>query len=302
MLVLTGTRRPGKTMNRREFLTSSALKAALVAAQASAAASPPQRAGNTRQLRGGMRIDREKCVGCGNCIAICPMGAIYIDPAAGRGTINQDECVECSNCLRNMGGVCPTGAFVLEDVEWPRAVRRVFSDPVTPHASTGITGRGTEEVKTNDVTGRVSFGESGQAIEFGRPGVGVRFRDIEKVTRALARLRVSFQKENPITYLMADQSTGEFRPELLDEKILSGIVEIKTPVGQVPEVLGLVDRISRELNTVIVVGVSTRCDADGEDKALSPLLEKHGYSYQRAKTNLGLGRVSNAQALKGGRP
>jgi hypothetical protein len=34
-----------------------------------------------------------------------------------------------------------------------------------PHESTGIEGRGTEEVKTNDVTGRVNIGEVGFTIE-----------------------------------------------------------------------------------------------------------------------------------------
>ena len=28
-----------------------------------------------------MRIDPSKCVACGNCTYVCPMGAIYIDPA-----------------------------------------------------------------------------------------------------------------------------------------------------------------------------------------------------------------------------
>ena len=45
-----------------------------------------------------------------------------------------------------------------------------------PHESTGVEGRGTEEVKTNDVSGRVKMGEVGFTIELGRPGVGVRFR------------------------------------------------------------------------------------------------------------------------------
>ena len=27
-----------------------------------------------------MRIDPNKCVACGNCTYVCPMGAIYIDP------------------------------------------------------------------------------------------------------------------------------------------------------------------------------------------------------------------------------
>jgi len=250
------------------------------------------------------------------------MGAIYIDPGIHRATINYDECVECSTCFRGMSqehlnpvmvrtvrrlakifrfrfepepDVCPTAAFVMEELEWPRIVRRVFSDPLVEHKSTGIHGRGTEEVKTNDVAHRVGIGEAGYVIEFGRPGVGVRFRDIQKVTVALARLHVQFEKKNPITHLMTDQTTGELKPDLLDEKILSAIVEIKTPIGRVPEILELIDEVSKQVDTVIAVGVSTQCDERGEEKVLSGLLEEHGYTYDRAKTNLGLGRVTNIQ-------
>jgi ferredoxin len=288
-------------MNRRDFLTSSALTAALAAAQARAATSPGYEAGAAADTRGGMRIDREKCVACGNCVAVCPMGAIYVDPAIKRSTINYDECVECSVCLRNMSQVCPVAAFSLVDVAWPRSVRRAFSNPQNGHASTGVAGRGTEEVKTNDVTNRIKAGEAGCAIELGRPGVGVRFRDIQKVTIAIARMHLPFEKENPLTFLIADQATGELRPELLNEKILSGIVETKTEIGRVPEVLDLVDRLSREVDTVMVVAVSTRCDENGEEKVLSALLSEHGFSPQHAKTNLGLGRASNAEK-KGDRP
>jgi ferredoxin len=269
-----------------------------------------------------MQIDPKKCVACGNCIPVCPMGAIYIDPAIQRATINYDECVECSTCFRGMSqehlnpvmvrtvrklarifrfrfepepDVCPTAAFVMEELEWPRIVRRVFSDPLVEHKSTGVHGRGTEEVKTNDVAHRVSVGEAGYVIEFGRPGVGVRFHEIQKVTMALARMGVQFEQKNPITHLMVDVSTGELKPDLLHEKILSAIVEIKTPVGRVPEILETIDRISKELDTVIAVGVSTRCDENGEEKILSSLLDEHGYTYHRAKTNLGLGRVTNVQ-------
>ncbi len=49
-----------------------------------------------------MQIDHHKCVACANCISVCPMGAIYIDPAVNRATVNLDECVECFACYRGM--------------------------------------------------------------------------------------------------------------------------------------------------------------------------------------------------------
>jgi hypothetical protein len=48
------------------------------------------------------------------------------------------------------------------------------------------------------------------------------------------------------------------------------------------------------VDTVVALGVGTRCDEDGEDHVVAPILERLGYKLQRAKTNTGLGRISNA--------
>jgi hypothetical protein len=39
--------------------------------------------------------------------------------------------------------------------------------------------------------------------------------------------------------------------------------------------------------------VATRCDADGEERIVAPILERLGYKLERAKTNTGLGRITN---------
>jgi len=275
-----------------------------------------------------MKIDPDKCVACGNCLPVCPMGAIYIEPSTSRARINADECVECFTCYRSMSkehlnpmfvrairktaqffrfrfdpepDICPTDAIVPQELTWPRIVRRAFSDPQVPHESTGIHGRGTAEVKTNDVTNRVKEGEAGFVVEFGRPGVGARFRDIQQVTTALAGCGVAFEKNNPVTSLMTDPSSGSIRADILDEKILSAIVEIKTPIHRVPEVLETIVQTSKRIDTVLAIGVSTRCEESGEEHVLSRLLEEHGYTYYRAKTNLGLGRVTNVQKQEAAR-
>jgi hypothetical protein len=187
--------------------------------------------------------------------------------------------------------ICPTDALVPEELSWPRVIRRAFSDPQVPHESTGIHGRGTAEVKTNDVTDRVKQGEAGFVVEFGRPGIGARFRDIERVTEALAKLGVEFELNNPVTSLMTDPSRGRIRPEILNEKVLSAIVEIKTKLADVPAVLKKIKELSREVETVISLGVSTRCGHAGDDP-LGEILEREGYPAYRGKTNLGLGRVT----------
>ncbi len=263
-----------------------------------------------------MEIDKEKCVGCGNCHAICTMGAIYLDED-GKSAVNQDECVECSTCykvLRNEGrrpwlvrvvrkalsfvrlaymaeiDVCPTGALSPPVLTWPRAVRALFSDPSTTHPSTGIGGRGTEEIKTNDVTGRIREGEAGLVVELGRPGVGARFRDIEKVAMALARLKPVFETENPVTQLMADRETGRMKAEILNEKVLSAIIELKTSLQRIPEFLNALRVIEKGIDTTMMVGIASRCEPDGRVPHEEWVVKAgHGVS-PNGKTNLGLGR------------
>lgn len=248
------------------------------------------------------------------------MGAIYIDPVIKRATVDRNECVECYACFNGLSqehlnptmvrtmrkvfqffrlrfdpepDVCPTAAFDPEELQWPRVVRRAFSDPRVPHESTGVQGRGTEEVKTNDVSGRVQLGEVGFTIEFGRPGVGVWFHEIQKMTTALAKAGVAFEKKNPITSLMTDVPTGTLRDDIMDEKILSAIVEIKVPVARTEEIIQLVREVEKQIDTVVALGVGTRCDVDGEDRLVAPILERLGYNLERAKTNIGLGKISN---------
>ncbi len=272
-----------------------------------------------------MVINQKKCVACGNCVAVCPMGAIYVDHQKNRAQINDDACVECGACYRGMStenlnpvlvrmvrgaakilrfrfepepDVCPTDAFEMNELEMPRLIRQIFSDPVVEHTSTGIKGRGTEEVKTNDVNPRVDTGEVGYTIEFGRPGVGVRFHEIQEMTRCLASRGFQFEKNNPISHLMTNQKTGDLRQDILNEKILSAIVEIRTSIKEVESVLRLVNEVNQRIDTVTAVGISTRCDANGEDNILAPLLDELGYKYARAKTNMGLGRITNNTEFK----
>jgi len=264
-----------------------------------------------------MQINPKKCVACGNCTYVCPMGAIFIDPTLKRATIARDECVECYTCFNGLSqehlpptlvrtvrkvlaamrirfdpepDVCPTAAFEPDELSWPRVVRRAFSDPRVPHESTGVDGRGTEEVKTNDVTGRVGLNEVGFTIELGRPGVGVRFYEIQEMCRALARANVTFEKRNPVTTLMSDVATGTIREDIINEKVLSAIVEIKVPVSRAEEIIRLVWDVEKRLDTVVSIGAGVRCDDNGQDTIVAPILERLGYDLERAKTNAGLGR------------
>jgi len=268
-----------------------------------------------------MRIDPKKCVACGNCVAVCPMGAIYIDASIRRAIVNTDECVECYSCHRGMSmehlnpslvrmlrralgvfrlrfdpepDVCPTAAITPDELEWPRTVRRAFSDVTATHESTGIQGRGTEEVKTNDVTNRVGLGTVGLTVELGRPGVGARFSDVQKVTRALASQPVRFEEQNPVTSLMVDRAVGDIDPEILDEKVMSCIIEVAMDEAVVGNVLEVLRQVSEQIDTVMALGVAVRCADDGTT-GVERVLADSPYQAIWAKTNLGLGRADPAQ-------
>jgi len=267
-----------------------------------------------------MLVDKKKCVGCANCVPVCTVGAIYIGEDS-LAEINQEECVECHACYRGLSvenlppgptrflrrclaffrmrfqpdpDICPTGALVPDELTWPRVLRRAFSDPEMKHESTGGGGRGTEEVKTNEVTGRVKEGEVGIVVEFGRPGVGAHFRDVDRAARMLASKGVVFQARNPVTALMSDPSEGRIREDVLNEKVLSCILEFKTSTEKAPEILTAIEEFASTLNTVVALGAATRCDAHGNDPLRAQLM-RQGYNAWRAKVNLGLGRHTNPQ-------
>jgi len=242
-----------------------------------------------------LRIDPQKCIGCGKCKSYCTMwgGVMRFErdrknPARVVSVIDEDECVECSVCLRS--GCCPTEALYQPPLVWPRIVRKNFSDPLKIHPETRIPGRGTEEMKTNEVTGRYRRGMYGMAFELGRPGVGARFYDVEKVARALSTLSVGFEENNPVTKLMIDRKKGFINPEVLGEKVLSAIVEFLAPAEKLPRVLEVLDLVSKEINTVFSGDIISRIGADGSVPYIRVLQDMNRFLSINGKSNVGLGK------------
>ncbi len=215
------------------------------------------------------------------------------NPARVIAVIEEDECVECSVCLRS--GCCPTDALFQPALDWPRIVRKNFSDPLKIHPETRIPGRGTEEMKTNEVTGRYRWGKYGMAFELGRPGVGSRFHDVEKVAQALATLKVEFEENNPVTKLMVDRKKGSIRPEVLGEKVLSAIVEFMTPAENLPQILEVLGRVSKEIDTVFSGDIISRVGPEGSVPSVKSLQQMNRFISINGKSNVGLGRPRAAE-------
>ncbi|KJS83023.1 MAG: (4Fe-4S)-binding protein [Peptococcaceae bacterium BICA1-8] len=237
-----------------------------------------------------MRIDQEKCSGCGICIPYCPANAITI--VNKKAQIDEDECFECGNCSRIRVVRCPKKAFFEQPglYEGTRAARKFFSDPMTTHSVTKIPGRGTEEVKTNDVTGRVVRGQIGIAIEMGRPCLGTNMEQVEQMTVALGKLGIEFEEMNPLTHLMEDREKGTIKPEYMNEKMVSAIIEFGIPVSQMVPVMDVIKEVAKELDTVFSLDMIYRFEEDGS-LPIVPVLEEMGIRVRKnSKVNLGLGR------------
>jgi hypothetical protein len=189
-------------------------------------------------------------------------------------------------------------AIYQNELSWPEFLKAKWSSVVHIHPETNIQGRGTDEMKTNDVTGRFKPGFIGVGVELGRPSTGTRFKDVEKVTKALADCDVSFEKNNPLTSFI-DVDTGLFLEEWqgynLDEqfrntKVMTVIIEAKTGVSEMVRIIECLKAVSREINTVMSVELISKCDENGAIPII-PVLNQNGINYYiNGKTNIGIGK------------
>ena len=53
-----------------------------------------------------LRLDPEKCIGCGMCAEVCPHRVFSLEGGKAR-VADRDGCIECGGCARN----CPVEAI-----------------------------------------------------------------------------------------------------------------------------------------------------------------------------------------------
>ena len=62
-------------------------------------------------ISGGLflMIDKNKCIGCGTCVAICPVEAISFT-SEGKAQIDTTKCIKCGACQAS----CPVEAIEIK--------------------------------------------------------------------------------------------------------------------------------------------------------------------------------------------
>ena len=235
-----------------------------------------------------MKIKPEVCISCLECIDFCPMHCIHETDDVVH--IDQEECVECGVCLNTE--ICPVDAIYRpeDSLVYPRAIRMQMSEPSAEHPVFKAWGRGTEEAKTNDVTGKFSPDQYGMLFEFGRPVTGTRLTEVEKITKAVCALDLEILEENPVFGLMENKKTGLIRQEFLNEKVLSIILEIRFGAERLPEIVENVLPLLDDLDTIVSVGLVTRFAENGDLPVLKDLQTLNVKVRPNAKINVGLGR------------
>ncbi|WP_419008701.1 ferredoxin, partial [Desulfovibrio sp.] len=55
-------------------------------------------------------VDTDKCVGCGECVDVCPVEVYEIKDGKSE-PVNSEECLGCESCVE----VCETSAITVEE-------------------------------------------------------------------------------------------------------------------------------------------------------------------------------------------
>lgn len=57
-----------------------------------------------------VNVDADKCVGCGECVDVCPVEVYEIKDGKSE-PVNAEECLGCESCVE----VCETSAITVEE-------------------------------------------------------------------------------------------------------------------------------------------------------------------------------------------
>ena len=83
------------------------------------------------------KIDAERCVQCGMCVADCPPSCIVMDKQGYPSVPDEGTCIRCQHCL----AVCPTGALSIMDADPNQSLKLKGALPTAQSMEALIKGR-----------------------------------------------------------------------------------------------------------------------------------------------------------------
>ena len=105
-------------------------------------------------------------------------------------------------------------------------------------------------------------------------------------------VRSQFEECNPVTSFIVDKATGKVNPEILDERVISGIIEAAVPIERLQENVEAIIAAADQLDTVFSLDVVCINNEDGTNDA-KEILDRAGIWYRpNAKNNVGLGHLN----------
>ena len=108
-------------------------------------------------------------------------------------------------------------------------------------------------------------------------------------TTRLAKHGVNWEEDSPVTAIMIDEE-GHINPDLLNERVLSAIIEFKVPQERVKQVLEIIRQVDKIIDTVFTVGIVSRVGENNKIPVINVLDEQGFHVFPNAKINIGLGK------------
>ena len=136
-------------------------------------------------------------------------------------------------------------------------------------------------------------------MEVGRPTVGTRLYEVEKITMELAKVGFNdFEECNPVSGLMQDKQTGKLKDDVLNERVLSAIVELTIKEEELEKCMEAILDIAKITSTVFTMDLITLY-GEGMKTRVDNIIKKSKFKLLKvAKINIGVGRRSNKEFVK----
>jgi hypothetical protein len=114
-------------------------------------------------------------------------------------------------------------------------------------------------------------------LEFGRPGLGIRIGEIEKILSPLIRCGVVFETgRNTLGNWMIDRLKGIFQDEVKNERVMRGSVCFVVSSSKIPTILEAIEDCSvLSINTIFSLSVTSAVENSGAAPMIE-MLEKMG--------------------------